>query len=51
MLAGCTPWPESAAKKYRDLGYWQGITLTDILARATRRAPDKTALVHGGGAD
>jgi 2,3-dihydroxybenzoate-AMP ligase len=48
MLAGCTPWPEDVAKRYRDLGYWQGITLTDLLMRAIRRAPDKTALVHGG---
>ena len=48
MLAGCTPWPQDVAKRYRDLGYWQGITLTDLLARAIRRAPDKTALVHGG---
>jgi len=47
MLAGCTPWPEDVAKKYRDLGYWQGITLTDVLARATARAPGKAALVHG----
>jgi len=47
MLAGCTPWPEDVAKKYRDLGYWQGITLTDMLARAIARAPDKVALVHG----
>ena len=48
MLAGCTPWPQDVAKRYRDLGYWQGITLTDLLARAIRRAPDKIALVHGG---
>ena len=48
MLAGCTPWPQDVAKRYRDLGYWQGITLTDMLARAIHRAPDKTALVHGG---
>lgn len=47
MLAGCTPWPEASAKRYRDLGYWQGITLTDMLARAIGRAPHKTALVHG----
>jgi 2,3-dihydroxybenzoate-AMP ligase len=48
MLAGCAPWPEDAAKRYRDLGYWQGLTLTDLLARPIRRAPDKTALIHGG---
>ena len=47
MLAGCTPWPQDVAQRYRDLGYWQGITLTDLLAQAIRRAPDKTALVHG----
>ena len=48
MLAGCTPWPQDVAQRYRDLGYWQGITLTDLLARAIHAAPDKTALVHGG---
>ena len=48
VLAGCTPWPLDIAKTYRDLGYWQGITLTGLLARAIRRAQDKTALVHGG---
>jgi 2,3-dihydroxybenzoate-AMP ligase len=48
MLAGCTPWPQDVAKRYRDLGYWQGITLTDLLARVIHRAPDKTALVYGG---
>ena len=48
MLAGCTPWPQDLAQSYRDLGYWEGITLSDLLARAIRRAPDKTALVHGG---
>ena len=47
MLEGCTPWPKDVAKRYRDLGYWQRITIPDVLARAIRRAPDKTALVHG----
>ena len=47
MLDGCTPWPQDVAKSYRDLGHWQGLTLTDLLARAIRRAPDKTALVYG----
>lgn len=48
MLEGCTPWPKDIARRYRDLGYWQGITLTDLLARVIDRAPDKPALVHGG---
>ena len=47
MLAGCTPWPE-CCELYRERGYWQGITLADLLARAIRRAPGKIALVHGG---
>jgi 2,3-dihydroxybenzoate-AMP ligase len=47
MLDGCTPWPAEFAQRYRDLGYWQGITLPDMLARTTAREPDKTALVHG----
>src|ERR1700686_4122612 len=47
MLEGCTPWPADVARRYRELGYWQGITLTDMLARAIRLAPAKTALVCG----
>jgi 2,3-dihydroxybenzoate-AMP ligase len=47
MLEGCTPWPDAIAKRYRDLGLWQGLTLTDMLARSIRRAPDRIALVHG----
>lgn len=47
MLDGCTPWPAELAQRYRDLGYWQGITLPDMLARTTGRAPNKTALVYG----
>jgi non-ribosomal peptide synthetase component E (peptide arylation enzyme) len=38
VLDGCTPWPAELAQRYRDLGYRQGITLTDLLARATARA-------------
>jgi 2,3-dihydroxybenzoate-AMP ligase len=47
MLDGCTPWPTDLAEKYRALGYWQGITLADVLAQAVRRVPHKVALVHG----
>ncbi len=47
MLAGCTPWPEEFAQRYRDLGYWQGITLNGMLERTIRRLPDKVALVCG----
>jgi 2,3-dihydroxybenzoate-AMP ligase len=47
MLEGCTPWPENLARRYRELGYWQGITLCEMLERSIRLAPAKTALVHG----
>jgi 2,3-dihydroxybenzoate-AMP ligase len=45
MLDGCTPWPEEFARRYRELGYWEGITLSQRLERSIRAAPDKTALV------
>jgi 2,3-dihydroxybenzoate-AMP ligase len=47
MLDGCTPWPTDVAEKYRALGYWQGITLADLLAHAIRRVPHKVAVIHG----
>ena len=47
MLDGCTPWPAEIAQRYRDRGYWQGITLSEMMAAAIRRHPAKTALVHG----
>ncbi len=47
MLDGCTPWPSEIARRYRDRGYWQGITLNEMMAAAIRRHPAKTALVHG----
>jgi len=47
MLAGCVPWPEDFARRYRDLGYWQGITLFELLRRSAERWPDKTAVVDG----
>jgi 2,3-dihydroxybenzoate-AMP ligase len=47
MLEGCTPWPAEFAQRYRERGLWQGITLTEMLARAIRRAPGKAALVCG----
>ena len=47
MLYGCTPWPAKIAQRYRERGYWQGITLSEMMAAAIRRQPAKTALVHG----
>ncbi|MBI4966727.1 MAG: AMP-binding protein [Rhodospirillales bacterium] len=47
MLAGCTPWPEEFAARYRQKGYWLGITLPEMVERTAARFPDKTALVYG----
>ncbi len=47
MLAGCTPWPEHFARMYRDKGYWQDITLSDMFERSSRRRPTKVAVVFG----
>jgi 2,3-dihydroxybenzoate-AMP ligase len=47
MLDGCTPCPAEIARRYRDRGYWQGITLSEMMAAAIRRHPAKAALVHG----
>jgi 2,3-dihydroxybenzoate-AMP ligase len=45
MLDGCTPWPAEFARRYRERGYWQGVTLSEMMAAAIRRDPAKTALV------
>jgi 2,3-dihydroxybenzoate-AMP ligase len=47
MLAGCVPWPEEFSRRYRELGYWEGISLFEMLRRPAARAPDKMALVDG----
>lgn len=47
MLAGCTPWPDEFARRYRERGYWEGITLDEMLRRSARRDPDKVAIVDG----
>jgi 2,3-dihydroxybenzoate-AMP ligase len=47
MLPGCTPWPETFARRYRARGYWEGITIPGALAAAAAKRPEKVALVHG----
>lgn len=47
MLSGCVPWPAELAARYRARGYWQGVTLWEMLQSAIARSPDKIALVHG----
>ncbi len=47
MLPGCVPWPEDFARRYRERGYWEGVSICDALARSAALRPDKVALVHG----
>lgn len=47
MLEGCTPWPEEYARRYRAQGYWEGITLDEMLRCSAQRRPDAIAVVDG----
>ncbi len=47
MLAGCTPWPESLAARWRALGYWEDITLWEMLEQSAVRFPGHTAIAYG----
>ena len=47
MLDGFTPWPDELAQTYRTAGFWEDLTLWDMVARTVARSPDKVALVAG----
>ena len=47
MLSGCVPWPEEYAALYRAKGYWEDITIPEMLERTIRAVPEKTAIVIG----
>ena len=47
MLAGCTPWPEEFAARYRAAGLWRGITVPEALEQTIAAVPDKIALIDG----
>lgn len=49
MLDECVPWPPEFAARYRAEGYWQDITLWQMIERAIERTPDKIAIVHPDG--
>ncbi|CAJ63290.2 MULTISPECIES: (2,3-dihydroxybenzoyl)adenylate synthase [Frankia] len=48
MLAGCIPWPDEAAERYRSRGLWRGESLGGLLRTAAERHGPAPALVHGG---
>jgi 2,3-dihydroxybenzoate-AMP ligase len=45
MLEGCVPWPADKAAHYRARNWWEGISITQMLARSAGRQPEKTAIV------
>lgn len=47
MLQGFTAWPEAAARRYREAGLWEGLTVSEMVARTARRHPGKVAVVYG----
>ncbi|MCC6474821.1 MAG: AMP-binding protein [Burkholderiales bacterium] len=47
LAAGIVPWPEVFARRYREAGFWEGITLCEMLQRSAARLPGKTAVVDG----
>lgn len=48
MLAGCTPWPDESAQRYRRAGYWQGQTFGELLRELADRYGRRIAVVSGG---
>lgn len=47
MLEGCVAWPEPLAAQHRARGWWEGVTIPELLERSAARHPDKLALVSG----
>ena len=47
MLEGCVPWPADVAARYRRCGWWEGITIPQLLERSAARHPQRLALVSG----
>ena len=47
MIEGCVPWPADVAARYRQRGWWEGLTIPQLLERSAARHPQKTALVCG----
>ncbi|HEY3241026.1 MAG TPA: AMP-binding protein [Acidimicrobiia bacterium] len=45
MLAGCVPWPDEVAERYRREGYWRGETLGQQLRRWAAEYGDRPAVV------
>lgn len=42
-----TIWPAEFAERYRKEGYWQGVTLGNLLRNSAERYPDQIAVIDG----
>ena len=47
MLDGFVGWPEAAARRYRDAGLWEGLTVAEMVERSSSSHPGKVAVIHG----
>jgi 2,3-dihydroxybenzoate-AMP ligase len=48
VLAGCRPWPQELAERYRSAGYWRGEVLGDLLRdQVAQGAGERVAVVAG----
>ncbi|GAA1027631.1 MULTISPECIES: (2,3-dihydroxybenzoyl)adenylate synthase [Amycolatopsis] len=47
MLAGCTPWPEEFARRYREAGLWLDVPLGELPRQWAREYGTATAVVSG----
>jgi 2,3-dihydroxybenzoate-AMP ligase len=47
VLDGCIPWPPDVARRYRERGYWRGVTLGDALTASFAASAERLALVDG----
>ena len=47
MLDGFVGWPQESARRYREAGLWEGLTVAEMVARSARRHPAKVAVVYG----
>lgn len=47
MLHACVPWPEANARLYRDKGYWEGLTIAEVIEREAVAHPEREAVFDG----
>lgn len=47
MLQGFTPWPPERVREYTEKGWWENLTLWQMMMRSVERWPNKVALVAG----